>query len=385
MPNEGSLLQLVSKGAEDIGLTFNPDITLFKTQYKQHTIFSIESIDQIFVDTPRFGSTSKVKIKRDGDMIHRMYLSFDLPYDENSDAMWTNRVGFRIINKVEFYIGNMLIDRQYGHYMHIWSELTHSKGKKDILNYLVGSKGDDGNSNGLPVNKKHSLNVPLMFFFCNNSEMALPLLAIREKEIYIKIFFETKRNCIQSGSLPNGDISNVKLWVDYIYLDDYEKKYIVSHKLEYLFETTQHYQRNLVSSGEKKIVLPFTLSIKELLWTVNRVNPINDKFTEFINIDTLQIKIDEKNIFSSKPRRNDYFNYLLPYYRHSGKPDIGINCLPFCLKPEDYLPSGSLYVKNINNLSFNIKTFGQGFINIYSRCYNIMEIENGIVNLIYKF
>lgn len=384
MPNEGSLLQLVSKGAEDIPLTFKPDITLFKNEYKHHTVFSMESIEQLFVDTPKFGSTSKIKIKRDGDLIHKMYLKMDLPYDTDSDAMWTNRIGFRIINKVEFYIGNVLLDRQYGHYMHVWSELTHSFDKKQILDKLVGSKGNDGYSDGLSVNKKHSLNIPLMFFFCNKSEMALPLLAIREKDIYIKVFFEKKVNCIQSGSLPTGDISNVSLWVDYIFLDDYEKKYIVSHELEYLFETTQHYQRNLVSNGEKRINLPFNLSTKELLWTINKLTPDDDKFTDFIDIDSLQIKINETNVFSTKPRKSYYFNKVLPYKFHSGKPDKGINCLPFCMEPEKYTPTGSLYLKNINNFSFNIKSSGQSFINIYSRCYNMLKIKNGYIELVNK-
>ena len=206
MTNTGSLLQIVAKGSEDLNLTFNPDITLFKNEYKHHTLFSMESIEQLFVDTPRFGSTSKIKIKRDGDLIHKMYLQLDLPYDKNSNIKWTNRIGFKIINKIEFYIGNLLLDRQYGHYMHIWSELTHSFDKKEILNKLVGTKGDNGYSDGLSGSEKHTLNIPLMFFFCNKSEMALPLLAIREKDIYIKIFFSNKINCIQSGNIPNGDI-----------------------------------------------------------------------------------------------------------------------------------------------------------------------------------
>lgn len=385
MTTAGSLVQLVSKGAEDIPLTFKPDITLFKNQYKHHTVFGIESIEQIFIDNPRFGSTSKIKINRDGDMLHKMYLTVDLPYDINSESKWVNRIGFRLLKKVEFYIGNLLLDRQFGHYMHIWSELTHSFDKKQLLDNIVGTKGDDGYSDGIPVNKPHTLNIPLMFFFCNKSELALPLLAIREKDIYIKFFFESKNNCIQSGTAPSGDISNVRLWCDFIFLGDYERKYIVSHKLEYLFETTQHYQRNLISIGEKKINLPFTLSTKELLWTINKLTPENDKFTDYINMNSLQIKLDEKNVFSSKARKNNYFNRVLAYSHHTGNPDNGINCLPFCLEPESYLPTGSLYLKNISNFSFNINSPGQSFINIYSRCYNVLEIENGIINLVHKF
>ena len=40
----------------------------------------------------------------------------------------------QLIKKVEIYFGKLLVDRQYGLWMHIWSELTHTTDKK---NYLI--------------------------------------------------------------------------------------------------------------------------------------------------------------------------------------------------------------------------------------------------------
>ena len=49
----GGLLQLKEKGAQDLYLTGQPQITFFKTVYRRHTNFSIESIEQLFDNPPK--------------------------------------------------------------------------------------------------------------------------------------------------------------------------------------------------------------------------------------------------------------------------------------------------------------------------------------------
>jgi hypothetical protein len=382
---DGGLIQLASFGSEDLNIISNKGITFFKYLYKRHTPLAIESIEKVFINKPRFGGTSTVKIPKDGDMVSKIYLNIDLPYDKNlTESYWVNRIGYRIIKKVELYIGNQLIDRLFGHWMHIWSELTHTIDKKSILDKIVGNKGKDGISNGNKVNIKHTLNIPLPFFFCNNYQNSLPLIAIREKDIYLKFFFETKKNCIQEGGIPSGDLTNARLWIDYIFLDKDEKMEMVQSKLEYTIEVVKHYERNLLSNNNKSILLPFNLSCKELFWTI-RGNNYNDKFTDF-NTEkyTVQLKVKGKNIFSSKAKKNNYFDSIIPYQYHTGNPDKGINCFPFCIKPEDPKLTGLFNFRNVDKFTFNLTNNKNSFINIYAKCYNFLIIENGDVNLFYK-
>ena len=42
----GGLMQLVAYGAQDVYLTGNPKITFFKTKYRRHTNFAIETIGE---------------------------------------------------------------------------------------------------------------------------------------------------------------------------------------------------------------------------------------------------------------------------------------------------------------------------------------------------
>ena len=388
-------MQLKFFGAEDINLISNDETTKFKIMYKRHTPFAIENRELLFSNKPTFGSTSTVKILPDGDMISKMYLQVDLPYNESlNSSKWVNRVGFKLIKKIELRIGNTVIDKQYGLWMYIWSELTHSRSKKSILDRLVGNRELNGVNNGYSINTKRQLTIPLMFFFCKDYHTSLPLFAIKNKDINLKFYFEKKSNCIQSGDAPSGDLSNARLLVDYIFLDKKESLDMVQNELNYAFETVQIFERNMSSTGTKTFNLPFNLPTKELFWVNRPINNSLDKFTNFTynsndTINSIQFKLSGKNVFSSKPKKPKYFNNVIPYLYHSGNPDIGINCYPFCLEPESYKHTGEINLRIANTgtkkFSIVVNSSVESFFTIFSNSYNYMKIKNGEIDLKYKF
>ena len=115
----GGLMQLVAYGAQDIYLTGNPQITFFKVVYRRHTNFSMESIQQTFNGTVSQGGRQTATISRNGDLINRMYLEFLSTVDENAV-----NAGHSNIDNIELEIGGQRIDRQFGHWMEVYSELT---------------------------------------------------------------------------------------------------------------------------------------------------------------------------------------------------------------------------------------------------------------------
>ncbi len=386
----GGLVQLVAYGAEDLILTADPEITFFTNTYMKHVNFSIEAINLTFSDTVGFNKISNITIKRNGDLLSRLYLELTLPVQAGST--WTNRIGFNIIKKIEFYIGRKIIDRMYGVWMHIWTELTHTTDMKNIISKMVGTKGKDGLSNGLSCDVSQKLIIPLFFYFCRNPGLAIPLNAIRNnQDLSLKIYFEKKQNCIQEGDLPAGDITNASLWADYIFLETEQNRLYVQKPLEYLIEVNQYYERNLKNAGLKAIRLPFSLPCKELYWVIYNVNTTNDKFTNFTDdnnnsmLDNMQLIFNSKNVFSKGPINYRYFNYVQPYYNHKGCPDLGINCYSFGLKPEDYNPSGFINFKYINIATMDVRTKANGFIYIFGFSYNVLKINFGDINLVYNF
>jgi hypothetical protein len=389
----GGLIQLAAYGAEDLVLTSDPETSFFKNNYQRHVNFSIESINLLFTDIPGFGKTNYITIRRSGDLLSRLYLELTLPSDPSLvNSYWTNRIGFNIINKVEFYIGKKLIDRMYGVWMHIWTELTHTTDMKSILNNMIGTKANDGETNGLSCTTSHKLIIPLLFSFCRNTGLSLPLNAIRNnQDITLKFFFETKDNCIQTGNAPSDDISLVSIWADYVFLETEQNRLYLQKPLEYLIEVNQHLERNLITGGTKSIRLPFTLPCKELFWCVYNLNTTKDKFTNFTNdgnismVNNMQLQFNTKNVFSSKALDNNYFNYIQPYNYHKGCPDLGVNCFSFAIKPEEHSPSGFINFSRLSTAVMNITTESNGFIHIFAMSYNILQIEDGEIKLVYNY
>ena len=122
----GGLLQLVAYGAQDIYLTGNPQITFFKTVFRRHTNFAIQSVEQTINGSVKSGSKINFNISRDGDLLSNIILKMDGQTDDS----------FSCIEYVECEIGGQVIDKQYNLWMNIWCDLTHDLDKTKMLNKL---------------------------------------------------------------------------------------------------------------------------------------------------------------------------------------------------------------------------------------------------------
>ena len=139
-------MQLVAYGAQDVYLTGNPQITYWKVTYRRHTNFAMESIEQTFNGQSDFGRRVTCTISRNGDLAYRTYLQVTLPEINQTMggtngilyARWLDFPGHQLIDGVEVEIGGQRIDKQYGDWMHIWSQLTMDKNQERGYNKMVG-------------------------------------------------------------------------------------------------------------------------------------------------------------------------------------------------------------------------------------------------------
>jgi hypothetical protein len=196
----GGLIQLVAYGIDDIYLTGDPQITFFKVVYRRHTNFTIEQIPQQFINTPNFGKISTCIISRNADLIGGINLVITLPkvrIDSNSQTLfaWVKRVGFSLIKSIEIEINGRIVDTHYGEWLSIWSELTgeingpHSRGFKNMIGD-VSVMTDFTNSKN-----EYTLFIPLKFWFCRNSGLALPLISLQYSDVKINVEFEEAEKC----------------------------------------------------------------------------------------------------------------------------------------------------------------------------------------------
>lgn len=75
----GGLIQLIARSSQDIFLTGNPSITLFKTVYRRYGDFAMEDIPINFRGRVGFGRTLEATIPHCGDLLQSLLLFLKLP------------------------------------------------------------------------------------------------------------------------------------------------------------------------------------------------------------------------------------------------------------------------------------------------------------------
>lgn len=281
----GGLMQLVAYGAQDVYLTGNPQITFFKVVYRRHTNFAMECIEQTLTGNPNFGRKSTCTITRNGDLITKMYLRVVLDVVNSKDGYgtmgWVRRIGHALIDYVELDIGGSQIDKHYGTWLDIWYELSHSAELERGYNILIGDVPQltnldaPVNGAGSQVKDQYTLFIPLQFWFCRNTGLALPLIALQYHEVRVDIEFTNAYNLVvQSTDFnPEGyNIAEATLLVDYIYLDSEERRRFAQVGHEYLIEQLQFTGEESAQTKSVKIKLGFNHPCKELIWAIRNGN-----------------------------------------------------------------------------------------------------------------
>lgn len=181
----GGLMQLVAVGVQDLYISTNPQMSYFKVVYHRHTNFSVESVRQTFEGNVDFGKSVTVKIGREGDLLHRIMIELDIPAITSTNGntiSWVNALGHAIIERVDLYIGELLVDRHYGEWLEIWSELALDQSKRNGYNNMI-SKYESFTSVAGPV----KIQIPLQFWFCRNIGLSLPLVALQYHDVKLVI------------------------------------------------------------------------------------------------------------------------------------------------------------------------------------------------------
>ena len=206
---------------------------------------------------------------------------------------------------------------------------------------------------------------------------------------------------------PNGTLdlsyptkmTEVRLYVDYIYLDTIEQREFANAKHRYLIEQVQNSgaESIIANTSTLRFPLPFNLPIKELFWVVqlNDVYITNDLFNYSNTIDPVVppdnsiasaiIYINGIERFSV--RKGDYFRLIQPYQKHTRSPNGFIYIYSFSVKPEEHQPSGCSNFSKIDTkeIFLNIPSnTGSQQLRVYALSYNILRIMSGMGGLAFS-
>ena len=345
-----------------------------------------------------------------------MYLELNLDID-GKDLRY-RRIGHALIDYVEVEIGGQTIDKQYGEWMDLWAQLTHTKEQAEKLDRLISADLSTQKDN---VKK---LYIPLQFWFNRNPGLALPLIALQYHEVKLNIMFKKhsilslfdENNVENKTILPK--IDSACLFCDYIFLDTDERRRFAQGSHEYLIEQVQFNGRHSMTSSEStaNIELRFNHPCKEIVWVVqnsrvlradNKITGVdepntgpfnykrpqvtNDKNREQVKHAVLQLNGHDR----FRQREGNYFRCVQPLQHHTGGHDQdledkgGFYMYSFALKPEEHQPSGSCNFSRIDNAVLTLD-INQPPINspnevrVYATNYNVLRIMSGMGGLAYS-
>ena len=424
----GGVMQMV-KSAKDNYLIGNPQITFFKIVYHRHTNFAMENVEipfQVYNNyTQPIETTRSVIIPKSGDLLHNLYYDITLTGSQSTSRStyinWTNGTGYAMIKKVSLEIDGQVIDTHYSEWFDVWNELTDVNYNEHMLVNKHNSKISylTGNTDDTPPNLQ--MYVPLQFWFCKKSGLALPLISLQNCDVKMKTTFRNVNNLINcDGSASSQNIEpTIKLYGNYIYLDTEERRRFSIDNHEYLIEQVQTLNKVPLTTKHE---LTFTNHVKEIIWICRGENldetdptiinntdttlnieggPLskgNDYFnyssagqlnSEYINTQesfepfrTAKIVFEGSNRFQEM--KASYFRTLQPLYYHSKVPEKHIYCYSFALKPEEYQPSGFINFSKLNNIELIFTNVEPNTdILIFATTYNVLRVAAGSARLAY--
>lgn len=329
--------QLNVTSKQDKYLVGNPQFTYFKSVYKRHTNFALETQFINFIGetsmgyqcSSNFGKKIYANIPKNGDLLHRMYLVIETQWgDSNTDLNEIKRkIGVDaqgLIEYIQIQIGDQIIDKHTGEWLHIYNEIMLGD-EQEMLSDMINLH-DNINPNNIdkPPLRDGLIYIPLQFWFNRNPGLSLPLLALQYSDIKIDVKFNDKNKIANDNDLGKFRICNVRLLAEYIHLDIYEKNLFVQNKQEYLIEQVQ-YCNNIniplktnkypsreecgidigdldYSRHQQKFELPFNHPIKILFWVIQD-DSSNKNVNNYNYIDS------ESNNTSRINTGNNIFNY----------------------------------------------------------------------------
>jgi hypothetical protein len=212
---------------------------------------------------------------------------------------WVNNIGHQIIKKIELEIGGKVID-YIDKYSFLINQHRHiNTYKQDVYNKMIGNI-EILTTYDYNLTPKYELIIPLHYWFHKYSGLSIPCVFLRYHDIKINLELENLSKCCYfelDFDDPNVNIqdyiqlNDISLIVNYIFLDDDERKKFGQYQHEYLIEQTQHIQIDNITNNKINFEIPFVNPVKDLHWIViDNLNSLVNKDLDVFNNIYLPIR-----------------------------------------------------------------------------------------------
>jgi hypothetical protein len=317
---------------------------------------------------------------------------------------WAEEPGHAIIEEVQFSIGNKRIDTQNGQWLSIHNQLQ-TFGHTEAYNILIGQVPELVDFNHRPK-PAYALTIPLQFYFCKYSGLAVPLISLRHSDISFDFRFRSIEQLLRTEYDLDLDLKpqNASLFVEYYFLANDERERFATRVQEYLIETVSWRTfDNLVTSGNSvTISFDFNHPTKYITWFGQpqffRLEPNLAYFKyDYRNQSVITYtRMYLNNIVRLDTHvRSSFYNYVQPYYYAKRTPSKGLQMYSFALYPFDYNPSGTVNLSRIDTIRMELEFNPEAvevsmlenngmYTGVYAVAYNVLRIANGVGSLAFE-
>jgi len=388
-------------------------VSFFNYDYKNYKNYVKDTRELNFKNGMKFGQSSSFRFDEDGkfgDLVTNIIITVELPdvssyVNVNGKKFgYCNGVGNAIAQTVALRIGGNLVDQHTSEWLDIYSQLTVKPGCKD--NYFSMIQKYDDSSYTTTSFTGGIVYIPLQFWFCRNissrnSSLVFPLCSLYNSTIELTLDIRKFTDILvaEDGVLtgaPSLDIINSSLLIDYILLEEAERrKYISMPKQINIINQVQSFTYD-VQTG----VTETSFSLKSMRYPVieiafivrrNDSQMANDYFN-YSNQNSSNIS-NKKNPINSvrlifdgsdriKTSSANYFTHLEPTKVHTNTPvNQFIHIYSFAIEPEKIeQPNGTCNFSELQepllHLTFNAPN-AASTLYIYAVNYNVLINSNG--------
>ncbi len=272
-------MQLVAFGAQDAFLTGNPQVTFFHEKYNRYTNFAMEDIQQPITGvTIGNNSSFQIRIQRNGDLIGDSYVQLFVKSgvfkSSNNIVADSNWIAERAFSDITLLIGGQIIDKHYQTWWRLYSELFMDETAKKLYGKMTTFSGSMTTFND--ITPKYTVYLPLLFSFCRNPGLYIPLVALQYSDV--TILFNTT-----SDYLNYFTTDAPVLWTKYVFLDNDERQRFTKGTHEYLIEQLQYTKATVPQNSTElqNVQTPFSFNhpVKCLVWCYQNGTPQTNKNT----------------------------------------------------------------------------------------------------------
>jgi hypothetical protein len=393
-----SLLQLQAVGLQDIFLTKDPQINIFKYNYYRYVNFATETVKLGFNERVGFGKKVTCEVPKRGDLLSKVHLHIRLPpiiKNGGTYACWSDTLGYAIFDDfIELQIGGEIVDKLYPQFLNAWDELTSDS--KKIGKNLMLLKSDTFTASKYNAEKYVDLIIPLDFWFTKQYNLSLPLLCMNYQDVKISFKLKNFSQCINyDGNEPNEvSILSANIITEYIFLDDIIREKFLEEKHRYIIDQVQYNGDELILNNTSvyNSKLRFNYPCKEFIFFAveNRNIENNNHFVysktgQFAHeplISEASLLLDGKVRFDSLPEF--YYRSVFPDSVHSVIPMKYVYVMPFSIKPENNQPTGSLNASKFSDITLFLKLPSDNVelkLFVFAISYNVLIINKGILSM----